>query len=253
MRKAWTQLWQGTWIGVAIVLPGISGGTAALIMGIYRDFVEALSGFRWAGMVPLLSGIALGVLAGARAVGWALEAFPTLLAAFLLGLVLASTRAVAAGVGPWGRRQFAGLMMGFSLSWIFTAGPGAGTWRTGAADLPRLFAGGLMASGVMIFPGLSGGTLLIVMGLYEDILWAINNFELVNLLVFLSGGLLGITGFSRLVACFLRHQYGFTMATLLGLMLGSLRSLWPAVVGFPEILAFAAGALLILAAGKGGS
>ncbi len=195
----------------------------------------------------------MGVLAGARFVGWALEALPTLLAAFILGLVLASTRAVAARVGPWGWQQLAGLAAGFFLSWLFTAGPGAGSWQPGVADLPRLFTGGLVASGVMIFPGLSGGTLLIVMGLYQDILRAINNFELVNLAVFLSGGLLGVTGFSRLVACFLRHHYGVTMATLLGLMLGSLRILWPAVVGVPEILSFAAGALLILAAGRDGA
>lgn len=241
MDGGWRRLVNGLWIGVAIVLPGISGGTAALILGIYREFISGLTNFFRPGFWPLIGGILGGVMIGARAVGLAMDLFPSLLEAFLFGLVLASVPRVVREVGAFGSRQLAGLAAGAIIALAFAHRPTPGAATGADLSLLKLFLGGLVAGGVMIFPGMSGGTILILLGQYRPVLQAVNGLDWPLLAAFAAGGLGGLVTLSRAVGYLLSRYQRATMAGLAGLMLGSLRSLWPGTVGLPEGAAFALG------------
>jgi len=241
---------QGLWIGAAIVLPGISGGTAALILGIYEEFIDAIRAFRWRGVLPMVLGIGGGVLGAARVVGWLLNAVPTVLAAFLMGLVLVSAAYVLRQAGP-GPSRLAGVVAGAVVA--LAAALGAPASPAGAANpsLPALFLGGMLAASVMLVPGLSGGTLLIALGLYEPVVDALNSLDLPMVLTFGAGALAGLKGLSHLVGFLIRRAHDLTLAVLAGLMLGSLAVLWPERVGLSEAAAFALAAGLVVLVRRG--
>lgn len=243
---------QGVALGVAIVLPGLSGGTAAVVMGIYRQLIEDFSSFRWRPHLLLAGGAGLGVLGGARATGWLLERTPGLLSAFLLGVVLASAWLV---FRRQGRPNAAGLLAwaaGVAVAVAVAREPLAAGTPSGAAAQPGfVFLGGAVASAAMMLPGMSGGTILIMMGLYDDMLAALNGFNLPVLAVFLGGAVLGVFGVARLVAGMLARHPVVTGFFLAGMILGSARAVLPGGVDVPEVLAFAAGAGLVLLGGEG--
>lgn len=241
---------RGALIGVAIILPGISGGTAALILGVYREFVEAIRDLRWRGLLPLAAGIAAGGLGGARVIGFLLDRWPTVLAGFLVGLVVASAARLLRRLEP-ARGGVALVLAGAVLGVLGSLEPGgSGLAEPAAAGLPALFLGGALAAGLMLVPGMSGGTLLIALGLYPAVLQALNRFQLGVLAVFGAGVLVGLRVVSQLAAWFLARHPGATLRVLGGLLLGSSAILWPERFGAAEALALAAGVSLVALAGR---
>lgn len=245
---------QGVALGVAIILPGLSGGTAALVMGLYHGLLHDFSHFRWRPYIPLGVGVGAGILGGARATAWLLDRVPSLLSAFLLGVVLASAWAIfrrqrgtpPLGLAAWG--------LGAALAFLAAVEPLAPSHPAagGEAIAPRLFIflGGSLASAAMMLPGMSGGTLLIMMGQYNDMLAALNQGNIPILAVFAAGAVLGMFVVSRLVST-LMNRYpvavGFFLA---GMILGSARAVWPGQWGVGEILALAGGAGLVALGGE---
>lgn len=226
---AWVKsLAQGLWLGVAVVLPGLSGGTAALVLGIYERLIGDLARWRWRPHLPLAAGAAAGVLAGARLLERVLAAAPHLLAAFLLGVILASAwrafaryeRGQPAALGAWA----AGIALALAA---------AGRPLTGAgpapADLPwpALFLAGAAAGTAMMLPGMSGATVLILLGVYDDLLLALNRLLPLPLAVCGAGVAVGALGAARAVARLLARAPGPTGLFLAGMLLGSVRAVFP--------------------------
>lgn len=233
---------KGMAMGAVDVVPGFSGGTVALITGIYDRLLGAFSAMPQA-LMHLLRGrlvdawrscdasfvlvVLLGILTSiftlARFISYLMHAHPVLLWSFFFGLVLVSVYLVGREVVLWSLPRLVNFALGLALAvWITTAAP-----LQLQADTLTLFFAGAIAISAMILPGISGSFILVLLGLYPVVLGAVKNFDLGILAVFSAGCLLGLLSFSRLLSWMLVRVRDMTMAFLAGLMLGSLGKVWP--------------------------
>ncbi|MPZ73662.1 MAG: DUF368 domain-containing protein [Nitriliruptorales bacterium] len=236
----------GLMMGGADIIPGVSGGTVALILGIYERLVGAIRNLavavvrtlrgdtaaarahlrdvEWRLVVPLGAGILLAVGIGSVVIPPLLEQFPSQMRGLFFGLIVASL------VVPWRRvDRDAGAPVVVAVVAAAVAALLVGL-PPRAVDDPALilvFVIAAVAICAMILPGVSGAFLLLVMGVYEVTLHAISDFDLVYVAVFVLGAAVGLGVFSRVLAYLLATHHGTTMAALVGLMAGSLRALWP--------------------------
>ena len=239
-------------MGSADVVPGVSGGTVALVTGIYarlidairdgaralgwlakgqaREGVEGLRKVDWALLIPLLAGIAAAVLSLASAIEHLLEEEPVKLAGLFLGLV-AGSAVVARGLLQRPERAHYVIALASAVA-LFVA-LGLRTETTGhagevvQAPLWAFPASAAIAICAMILPGVSGAFLLVAMGMYDDVLAAVNDRDLLAVGLFLAGAVVGLALFSRLLAWMLDRHHDRVVAVMIGLMLGSVRVLWP--------------------------
>jgi putative membrane protein len=234
---------RGMCMGAADVVPGVSGGTMAFILGIYQELIEAvrsinarfirtLLAFRFReamGLVPwkflgfLVMGILFSVFSLARLLAWLLENKPVFLWSFFFGLILASILTVGRNLERW---QVSALI------WVVAGTVGTyflvGMVPLNTPEAPWfLFLSGAVAICAMILPGISGSFILVLLGKYHFVLAAVNERNFFVLAVVTAGALFGVTSFSRLLSWLLKKHHDVTIALLLGLMLGSLRKIWP--------------------------
>lgn len=244
---------RGYAMGAADVVPGVSGGTVALVLGIYerlvsnihtgaealgrmvrldgRGTVERIRAVEWRFLVPLLVGIGAAVLSLAHLIGTALDDHPVPMSALFFGLVSASAIVAWRMLDhPDGRRVL--IMLAVAVIAFFALGIGVDE-RTDAS-LPVVFLAGAIAVCAMILPGVSGSFLLLTMGMYELVIDAVNERDLVFLGVFVLGCVVGLALFSTGLNWALEHHRDTVLAGLTGLMVGSLRVLWPWPEGTEE-------------------
>jgi putative membrane protein len=234
---------KGAAMGAANVIPGVSGGTVALVTGIYQRLIDALRAFDhhtaafllkrdlpgFARHVDLrfLSALGIGVVASlvtlARALGWLLDEQPVETFAFFFGLILGSVYFVGATVERWGAGPLAGFLIGLAVAvGIALLEPAQ------ANDAPwYLILCGVVAIVSMILPGLSGSYVLLLMGNYRLVLSAIEEFRLLILFWVAVGAAAGLLLFSRLISFLFRRFRNATIALLTGFILGSLVIIWP--------------------------
>lgn len=238
---------RGFVMGAADVVPGVSGGTVALVLGIYerlvanirtgagalgrlargadvRGALERLRQVEWTFLVPLLAGIGLAVLSLAHVIEVALEDHPVPMGALFFGLIVGSA------ILAWRMLEDADLtdvavLVAVAIVAFFVLGLGSGE-RDSASLLLVLMAGAL-AICAMILPGVSGSFLLLTIGMYELVIDAVNERDLVFLAVFMIGCVLGLALFSSGLSWALEHHRNLVLSALTGLMIGSLRVLWP--------------------------
>ncbi len=284
LREAPGNLLRGIAMGSADIVPGVSGGTVALVLGIYQRLVTgirtgssalgrvlaldssgAVAGLRavdWVLLLPLGLGILTAVVLLAGTIEHQLEVHPTQMAGLFMGLVAGST-IVATGLltrrdtREWALILGAGAVFFAALGLTAGSDPGA---ASGDVALWAYFAAGAIAICAMILPGISGSFLLVVMGMYPAVLGAVSSRDLPALVVFGLGCVLGLALFSQVLHWALAEHYDTVMAVLIGLMLGSLRVLWPwpdgassVALGPPDeavgsTLALAAGGFLLVLA-----
>lgn len=246
---------RGLMMGGADIIPGVSGGTVALILGIYERLVTAIShvdlelvGYvkrrQWSGvarhidlrfLVALGLGIAIAILALARVLEYLLQyQRPYILSAFF-GLILVSSLLVGRMIGPPSREKslFAvGVVVAAALVAFWLVGQPFMEPRPGYA---YLFLCAMIAICAMILPGVSGAFILFVLGKYSEMVAVIEDMthlhftveNLTTLAVFASGCAVGLIAFSKVLRWLLVRYHWVTMAALCGLMIGSLRKLWP--------------------------
>ena len=235
---------KGIPVGMSNTLPGVSGGTMALVLNIYKELIDAFKLIKIKFLFPVFIGGMSGVFLGSWTVTGFLERWPYLTGAFLAGLILASSKVTLEKSGSFNiKKLFLGI--GGLLIAYFTAGSlmaGSGEF---VPSLLRYFLGGVTGSMAMILPGVSGGTLLIVFGVYQGVLEAIRSLNFLVIFIFGGGVGLGLILFSWLLSYLLEEFPELIMSFLTGLIIGSVRNVIPPVMGFAEALAAAGGALFI--------
>ncbi|MBD7978373.1 MULTISPECIES: DUF368 domain-containing protein [Pseudomonas] len=242
MKKTILLYIKGMAMGAVDVVPGFSGGTVALITGIYDKLLASLAAIpaalalfvrgrikgAWQAcnatfLLVVMLGVLTSVFTLAKAISYLMDTHPVPLWAFFFGLVLVSVHLVGREVVSWSWNRMLGFVVGLALAvWITLAAP-----LQLAADPLTLFFAGAIAISAMILPGISGSFILVLLGLYPVVLGAVKNLDIAILAVFSAGCLLGLLSFSRLLSWMLAHVRDLTLATLTGIMLGSLGKVWP--------------------------
>lgn len=238
-------------MGIAEVIPGVSGGTIAFITGIYEELINTIKQVlspNWLGvlrkegiaatwkaingnfLVFLLGGMAFGVVVGVLGVTALLESYPELLWAFFFGLIVASAIYIGKQVEKWSAIEFVALLLGTVIAFYITVASPA----QGSEALWFIFIAGAIAISALILPGISGSFMLLLMGMYtfiiptvKDALKTLNPESLVVLGVFGLGCLLGLATFSRVLSWTFKHYKNPTLALLTGFIVGSLNKIWP--------------------------
>lgn len=237
----------GFLMGTADLVPGVSGGTIALVLGIYERLVHSIregssalgailrrdwEGFRrhfgaveWGFLLPLLGGILAAVGLLASFLEHQLQANPTLVAGLFFGLVVMSL-SIAWHRLRKPRPAHVSIALGVALATFLLLGAGGGA----AVSNPTLlvfFGAGALAICAMILPGISGSLILVLVGMYAPVLGAVTSRNALALGVFAAGAAVGLALFSQLLDWALTHHHDIVVAALVGLMGGSLRILWP--------------------------
>ena len=232
----------GVTMGAADVVPGVSGGTMAFIMGVYQELIDAIKSVDvavlklllrwrlkevfervpWRFLLALGSGIGVAIVSLASLISWLLEHHPTYLYAFFFGLVLASIVAIGVHI------QWSG---GAAIT--LTAGTFLAYWIVGLVPLQAphdpliIFLSASVAIMAMILPGISGSFILLILGQYAYVLNAVKSLDVITLLPFGVGIVFGITSFARVLSWLLHNYHQMTITLLVGFMIGSLRKIWP--------------------------
>ena len=245
MKKYLSLFLRGIPIGISLTLPGVSGGTMALILGIYDRLIHAIKKVNLFVLVPILLGGIIGVLLGSRFITYLLFRFENQTVAFLLGLVLFSVKVTFKEAEHYNYKGFIALVVGIIVAmvlWNFSKDDVA----RGAVTNLQLFLAGFVSSGAMILPGISGATLLIMLGLYGRVLEAVQDFNMVVLIIYGLGAIIGLFTFSWILSYLLDYYRTITMMTLTGLIIGSARAVIPQNIGLIEFIAFVLGGSVII-------
>ena len=232
----------GLAMGSADVVPGVSGGTMAFILGIYGQLLEAIAGFdlellallrrgAWQEaaarihlgfLIPLLSGLAGSVLLLVRPITWLYEHQPVLLFSLFFGLIVGSILLISRHA-HWGRSGLVSMAVGVLAALLLVTR----TPVTMPHDPFTLFWSGAVAIMAMILPGVSGSFLLLVLGQYQHVMESVKGLDLGTLVPFALGCATGLLLFVRLLKWLLERWHGQTVALLVGFMVGSLWKIWP--------------------------
>lgn len=241
-------------MGAADIVPGVSGGTVALVVGIYDRLIENVStgasalkslvtgnidGFseklkavEWVWLLSLLAGIGLAIAALSSIIETALQDHPIQMAGLFLGLVVGSAL-VAFRLLDRIDVVAIGLLVGTAVALFLLLGLRTDTEaqevgnEVASAPLWAFFLAGAIAICAMILPGISGSFILVMLGMYLEVLGAVNERDFLVLAVFMVGAVLGLAVFSTLLNWLLERYRDWVLAIMIGLMLGSLRVLWP--------------------------
>jgi putative membrane protein len=248
------QLVRGFAMGAADIVPGVSGGTVALVLGIYgrlinnirigaRGLKELLTGditalkatlseIEWVWLVSLLAGILIAVAALSSVLERLLDDEPITMSGLFFGLVV-GTIYIAYRMLDRVDTTAIGIIAGVGISLFLLLGLKSDTVvDENAAEVvtksPLIFLlVGAIAICAMILPGISGSFLLVMMGMYTEVLGAVNDRDFVSLGAFIVGAILGLALFSTLLSWLLEHYRAWVIAAMIGLMIGSIRVLWP--------------------------
>lgn len=234
---------KGLAMGVADAIPGVSGGTIALISGIYENLInsiksidaEAIKYLRKAEiknlwehingsfLVTLVAGIATSLIVLSHFVTFLLENYPIQVWSFFFGLIVISSLVVLRTITQWRVRVFLSLLAGIGVAYFITMATPAET----PTDLWFIFISGSIAIIAMILPGISGAFLLLLLGKYEYVYIALRDWNLVVIGVFILGAITGLLTFSRSISWLLKNYHNSAIALLSGFMIGSLNKIWP--------------------------
>ncbi len=225
-KKSFILFLKGLFMGMADIIPGVSGGTIALITGIYEELIFKISNIRprlrsvdFKFFIPLLLGIGIAFLTLARVMNILLIDFTGPTYAFFFGLILASAIFVYRTVERFPIHNLFYVIIGFIFAFLIAGLPVLQATHT----LPIIFGSGIIAIVAMILPGISGSFILLLLGQYEFMISVINELRFTEIGVFIIGALIGLLGFSHVLKRLLKRYEAQTMAFLIGLMLGALR------------------------------
>jgi len=247
---------KGVGVGAANVIPGVSGGTIALITGIFEKLINSIKSFDikavkllFAGkfksfarhvnldfLIAVFSGVALSIISLAKLLGYLFDNYPVYVWAYFFGLILSSVYFVSKRISHWHVSVIISMIIGAAIAIIISVlNPAVEN-----ESFIYLVLCGIVAICSMILPGLSGSFVLVLMGNYKLVMInAVSTFRMEILIPVFIGAVVGLIAFSHFLSWIYRKFRDQTIALLTGFILGSLSILWPWQE--PVILADAAG------------
>ncbi|WP_241481626.1 DUF368 domain-containing protein [Mesobacillus campisalis] len=236
----WRNIFKGMMIGASDVVPGVSGGTIALLVGIYERLIEAINGLlskEWKKhvifLIPVGLGVGIAILTLSHLLSWLLEVHPQPTFFFFLGLILAIIPALLVEA-DYKRTYKAGHYVLLAIAAVGVAltglvGEGQGTVMTNLdfGDYLFLFFAGWLASSAMILPGISGSMVLLLMGVYVTAIDAIKTFNIPVIIAVGTGVVIGLLLTSKLIRYLFLHFRVATYAVVTGFVVGSIFVVYP--------------------------
>jgi len=247
---------RGALIGAAEIVPGVSGGTVALIVRVYHSIIRSASGVvrglvgivipslrrtkpwsevEWSRIIPILVGMFVAIFVAAAVLEPLLGAYPVQARAVFAGLIAMSLVVPIGMVGSrWGAKDFLVAATAAAVSFILVGLP---TLTVNDPSFLLIAPAAAIAVCALVLPGVSGSFLLLALGMYEPTLSAVNDRDLAYLGVFIGGAIIGLGSFVVVLQWLMTHRRRITLVVMTGLMAGSLRALWPWQGEGREILA----------------
>ena len=235
---------KGILMGIADAIPGISGGTIALLVGIYEELIRSISGLNlsliaelknngfnsfWKKLngnflLVLISGIGISLISFVKISATLLENFPLFIWSFFLGLIFATVYVINKMIKKWSFINFFFLITSIFFSLFLSSFL---IYETSEISLFYILFSGIIASSAMILPGVSGSLILVILGVYAYLIKSLDNLELLVIFTFVSGALIGLLGFSRILKYLFNNYRDVTYTIMLGLVIGSIEKVWP--------------------------
>ncbi|WP_417858440.1 DUF368 domain-containing protein [Xanthomarina gelatinilytica] len=234
---------KGVAMGAADAVPGVSGGTIALISGIYEELISTISnvnisliktfrqdGFKtfWKALngnfiLALLIGILTSFASFMRLAKYLIEEHPVLIWSFFFGLIIASIFFVGKQIKKWSLATIISLIIGAFAAYYVTTLPSMAS----NSNPLFLFLAGAIAICAMILPGISGSFILVILGAYKTLSDSIHDWDFKRIAIFGVGAVVGLLSFSRVLKWLFKHYHNTTLALLTGFIVGSLNKIWP--------------------------
>ena len=241
---------KGMAMGIAEVIPGVSGGTIAFITGIYKELIDTIKSFdidalrliskgdfkslgvklNLTFLLLLIIGMLGGIVLGIFGISHLLETNPEILWGFFFGLIIASVPMMLSTIQKRNVKVYLLFILGAIVAFVITSL----TPAEANTSLPYIFISGMIAIVALVLPGISGSFILLLLGMYTFIIPTLKQFltepngqDLLVIAVFGSGCLIGLLFFVRLISKAFEKHFDITVAIMSGFMLGSLNKIWP--------------------------
>ena len=235
---------KGVFMGIADAMPGISGGTIALLVGIYEELIKSISelnislfselkknGFNsfWKKLngnflLVLSLGIGISLISFVKISANLLENFPLYIWSFFLGLIFATIYVIYKMIKHWSVVSLLFLVISILFSLFLSS---FSIYETTEISLLFVLFSGIIASSAMILPGISGSLILVILGVYAYLIKSIDNLEFIVIFTFILGAIIGLLGFSRILKYLFKNHRNVTYTIMLGLVIGSIEKVWP--------------------------
>ncbi len=236
---------QGFILGFIIVLPGMSGGTVFVIFGIYEQMIKDLVKLNIKPYLPLIGGAIAGIFASGVLFAMVFEAHRDITVAFLLGCLLASIKAVLKDCPKLGKKHLVMIIIGFITGFVMVGEPISILTAGDKVDWWILLIGGALSSAAMVIPGVPGSSVLILMGIYDTMLFNIKELNMLPLAIFGLGSVVGIVLLLKFLEQMYERYKGLISYFFAGIIMGSCRGLLPHEINLWVILVCAAGFTLV--------
>ena len=235
---------KGVFMGIADAIPGVSGGTIALLLGIYEELISTISGLNfslitklknngfksfWESLngnflITLILGIGISLILFVKISANLLTSHPLYVWSFFLGLILATVYVIYKLIESWNLVNIISTLLMIAFSIILTSD------SLNISDDTNLFyilICGIIASSAMILPGISGSLILVILGVYKILVEALDNLDVKIISSFLVGAVIGVISFSKILKWLFKNYKSLAYSIMLGLVIGSIEKIWP--------------------------
>lgn len=226
-------------MGIADAIPGVSGGTIALLLGIYEELIHTISslnfeqilylrknGFKsfWSKinggfLFSLLLGIGVSLISFVKISAILLDKYPLFVWSFFLGLIIATVYVIYKLIEKLNFRNILFVLISIMATLLLSS---FSTVEINNISLLYILFCGIIASSAMILPGISGSLILVILGVYTFLINALNNLDILIIIVFILGAIIGLLGFSRVLKYLFNNYRNITYSIMLGLVIGSI-------------------------------
>ena len=238
---------KGIFMGIADAIPGVSGGTIALLLGIYEELITTISNIKislfkiltkdglsvfWKKgnlgfLFPLLIGIIASLIVFVNIAQYFLDSFPLLVWSFFTGLIIATSYVIFKKIENFKLKEFILVIIASISLILFTKISNNEGLSSTDFSIIYIFVCALLASSAMILPGISGSLVLVILGVYEYMIESLINYNFYIISTFVIGAIIGLLLLSKILnKLFLRHKNS-TFSIMLGLVIGSVVNIWP--------------------------
>jgi len=231
-------------MGAADAVPGVSGGTIALLLGIYEELITTISNINlslfkelkkngfysfWKKLngnflLSLSIGIGISLITFIKLTVDLFNKYPILIWSFFLGLILATIYVIFKLIKSWNYINIIFVLIAIFISFYLGE---MDKMDSTNIKLIYILISGIIAASAMIIPGISGGLVLLILGLYDTMLNAVYNLEIDKIVIFSLGAIIGLLSFSKIIKWMLSKNSSLTYSILLGFVIGSIPKLWP--------------------------